>query len=104
MAHREVCQISRCPDRSHARLRDPNNTTRRDLCIIHAILTKRKYGEKAVLVEEWGEPKVFDDNGEVIDDRVHFETEEEAAEKEGKPVKEKTTAQNIVTMRKIGAR
>lgn len=82
MAHRAICAIERCPEKTHARLATKENTHRKDLCIVHAVLTKRRYKDEVVVVEEWGDNKVFDENGEIVYDKLHFETKEEAAAKE----------------------
>lgn len=82
MAPRKVCAVARCPEKTHARLATPQGTHRKDLCIVHAVLTKRRYKSNVIVVEEWGENKVFDEHGELIFDKLHFETKEEATAKE----------------------
>jgi hypothetical protein len=82
VAHREICSVVKCPQKTHARLKDIESGKRVDVCVVHAILTKQRYKERAVLVEEWGLPSVFDENGNIIISRVHMESAEEATAKE----------------------
>ena len=81
MAHREICAMNRCPEKTHARLRDKLHDKRVDLCIVHAVLTKRHYGKNVEVVEEWGENKVFDENGEILIGKVQLETEFQSEQK-----------------------
>ena len=81
MAHRQICAMKRCPEKTHSRLRDKNSGKRVDLCIAHAILTKKHYGDNVEVTEQWGSLKVFDDTGDIVWDNVHMETKEEAESK-----------------------
>jgi hypothetical protein len=81
VAPRKICALERCPEKTHARLRDKASGKRQDLCIVHAVLTKRHFKDRVELVEEWGENKVFDAAGEIVFGKIQLETKEEAERK-----------------------
>jgi hypothetical protein len=52
MAHYETCQVTRCPERTVARISDEGNQKRWDLCFRHTIAALRDYPDQ-VIRETW---------------------------------------------------
>lgn len=60
MAYQQICQITKCPEKTYGRLRDANNVVRRDLCFDHFTKTVEFYNknrDKPLIftVMIWGE-------------------------------------------------
>ena len=68
MATRKICQIERCPEKTHGRL--VFRKKRVDLCLGHFDSTLGHYNGKGIkIIEEWGErPPVIQED--VIDDVI----------------------------------
>lgn len=57
MAYAKICILKNCGEKTVGRLRDENNSTRRDLCHRHIDLTLRHFNmkeAKVFIVEIWG--------------------------------------------------
>lgn len=73
MAHREVCVISYCPEKTVARISTADNSRRYDFCLKHSINALYKDGDDVVIQEVWGG---FDEN----DIRMGLKAREEMRE------------------------